>query len=225
MAKVGRESIRHHGSGKEIFCEIHFSNKSKLFHIADFPEEIKLWNASRKDNDATSYSSTRSSGEIISDSYDKCVALARKVYTEFYDLQISEEKIICYQLKTNHPRPEFHGHNDKRDLFHAPSLAIGLEFRVMYRITIGDEKFISSQPYELSKKPDEGTRLGDARLSSENGHNGLYDWNKIPYTDLAHDFFKSVDNGLTEMIKKTNDFFGESPELLIEKIEQGKFLK
>jgi len=222
MAKVGVEQIRHKGSGKDIFCTIHFYSKTKSFQVVDFPQEIEDWYGAKKTREETR--STLSQGKITGKSYDDCVALANKVYSDYYDQDIKEEKIICYQLKTNHPRPEFHGHQDKRDLYHAPSLAIGLQFMVMYRITIGEECFISHHNYEDAKNPDEGTRLGASRLQREDGYSGLGDWHKIPYTEEAHSFFKNVEKGLLDMILKVNEFFGESPLNLIEKIESGKLL-
>ncbi len=224
MGKVGIERIYHKGSGKEIYCQINFYNKSKLFTIVDFPEDVQKWYGSKLTRE-NKYGSILYSGEICAKSYDECVALGRKVYTEYYDQDIKEEKIICYQLKTNHPRPEFHGHNDKIDIYHAPSLAIGLQYKVMYKITIGNDTFISNWNYEESKAPDQGTRLGTSRLNREDGHLGLQDWHKIPYSEGAHNFFKSVENGLLEIIIKTNNFFGESPLTLLDKIESGKFLK
>ncbi|MFE3847159.1 hypothetical protein ACFX5D_04150 [Flavobacterium sp. LB3P45] len=223
MAKVGTERIYHKGSGKEIYCQVNFYSKSKLFKIIDFPEDIEKWYGSKETRE-NKYGTKLYSGEICAKSYDECIDLGKKVYSEYYDQNIKEDKIICYQLKTNHPRPEFHGHNDKRDLYHAPSLAIGLQYKVMYRITIGEECFISNWNYEDSKTPDEGTRLGGERLNREDGHLGLYDWHKISYTGEAHLFFKNVEKGLLDMITNVNAFFGESPTVLLEKIESGKFL-
>lgn len=223
MAKVGVECITHKGSGKEIYCQVNFVNKTKLFVISDFPDVIKEWYGSKLTRDNT-YGHTVHNGGIYAKSYDECVALAKKVYSDYYDLRISEEKIICYQLKTNHPRPEFHGHNNRRDIYHAPSLAIGIEYRVMYRVMVGEEAFISPTSYEESRNSETGVKLSGPRLSRENGDSGLRDWHKIPYSEEAHNFFMSVEKGLNDLIIKTNNFFGESPSHLLDKIESGKLL-
>jgi hypothetical protein len=223
MAKVGAERIFHKGSGKEIYCQINFYTKTKRFVIVDFPEEISEWYGSKLTRE-DEIGNKLYSGEIWAKSYDECVSIGKRVYSEYYDQAIKEEKIICYQLKTNYPKSEFHGRKDNHDMHFAPALAIGVQYKVMYRITIGDETFISSSCYDEAKNPESGVRLGDPRLNREDGHNGMSDWHKIPYTENYHRFFESVEKGLLSMIQKVNDFFGDSPSFLLEKIETGKLL-
>lgn len=224
MPKVGTERIYHKGSGKEIYCNIYFTVKSKIFHIQDFPQEIKDWYGAKLTRESN-HTSKLYKGAITAASYDECVALGRKVYSDYYEQQISEVKIICYQLKCNYPRPEFFGHKDRRDLYHAPSLAIGIQYRVLYRITIGDENFLSSQPYEQARLPEEGVRLGAPLMEREDTNSGTYNnWEKIPYTEEAHEFFKTVKNGLLQMITRVNDFFGEDANHLLNSISSGRTL-
>jgi len=215
MAKVGTERIFHKGSGKEIFSEIKFYTKTKLFIATGMPEEVTKYYGNKRDRLET-YRSYHHSGQISANSYDECVKLAREIYTEFYDQQITETKIIAYKLKSNG--------NGKSDLFHAPSLALGIEYRIMYRIMIGEEAFISTGPYEKSKNPDEGHRQGGHRLEQEQGSLGLYDWEKIIYTTEAHDFFKKVETGLIIMIEKVTDFFGKDANHFLENLNSGKLI-
>jgi hypothetical protein len=223
MGKVGTEKIFHKGSGKSIFCTINFYAKSKLFTVVDFPENIEQWygNKVTRENE---YSNAIHNGKISADSYDKCVELANKVYTEFYDQEIREEKIICYQIKMNHPRPEFHGLSDRKDIAFCAGLAISIDYKIMYRIYIGQEAFISKYNYEQSKAAEGSVSKSNAALISENSNGGLYDWHKIIYTTEAHEFFEMVQNSLLNMIQKVDSFFGDSPGALLEKIESGKFL-
>lgn len=215
MPKVGTERIFHKGSGKEIFTAINFYTKTKKFVATDMPDDIKAYYATKMDR-KNEYAKYHHSGEISADSYDACVKLARDIYTEFYNQEITETKIIAYKVKFNN--------KDKNDIFHAPSLALGIEYIVLYRIMIGEEAFISKDTYENSKAPDVGTRLGGARMSIENGHHGYYDWQKIPYTEKTHDFFKKVSAGLSGMIEKVNDFFGKDSAHFIENLNSGKLL-
>lgn len=223
MAKVGNERISHKGSGKYVYCQINFFGKTKHFQIVDFPEDIKLWYGAKQTREKE-YGNHVFSGEITAKSYDECVALGNKIYSEFYDQNIREEKIICYQLKMNYPIPEFHGHRDRKDMHFSPNLAIGIQYKTVFRITIGEETFISDSCYEDCKQPEQGIRLGGAKMWREDGNSGMNDWTKIPYTEEANLFFKNVEKGLLEMITKVDSFFGSDSSVLLEKINSGKAL-
>lgn len=224
MAKVGTERIYHKGSGKEIYCQVDFRKKDKLFILLDFPEEIKLWYGSKLTRENT-ISSRLHQGEITGKSYDDCVNLGIKVYSEYNDLSITEERLILYKYQVNHPKQKLDDLSDRRDIYHAPCLAIGIEYMLMNRIRIGEESFLSRYTYEEAKYPEEGVRLGADRLIREDSN---FDWNtnwhKIPYTEQAHAFFESTTKGLQDLILKANSFFGDSPEILLERIQQGKLL-
>lgn len=223
MAKISTERVYHKGSGKEIYCQVNFVNKSKMFVISDFPDDIKEWWSAKRDREDI-YKASYHSGNIVGKSFDECLTLARKVYTDFYDQTITEEKIIAYQLKVNHPRPEFHGHNDRNDIFHAPSLALGIEFKILYRIRIGEDTFISTAIYEQAKEPDSGIRLSGPKLYKENGHNGYGNWEKIPYSDKAYTFFQQVEKGVSDLITLITNYFGDGSQVLLDKIEKGTLL-
>jgi hypothetical protein len=214
MAKVGTERIYHKGSGKEIYSAIKFYTKSKLF-VIDMPDDIKAYYGTKMDREHPDRA-YHHNGEISGKSYEECVQLARKIYTEFYEQKVTEEKIIAYKVRFNN--------KDKSDIFHAPKRALGIEYIVLYRIKIGEEAFLSYDTYEKSKAPDEGMRLGGPRMWIENGHRGYYDYEKIPYTEETHKFFESVENGLLMMIEKINAFFGTDANHFLENLNSGKLL-
>ncbi|MDX8564692.1 hypothetical protein OZ664_11840 [Elizabethkingia sp. HX WHF] len=215
MAKVGTERIFHKGSGKEIYTAINFYTKTKKFVAVGMPDEIKAYYGTKMDRE-NPHRSYHHSGEISSESYEGCVKLANKIFTEFYEQRITETKIIAYKVRFNN--------EEKKNIFHAPAMALGIEYVVLYRIMIGEEAFISTSTYEESKAPDIGTRLGGPRMHIENGSNGYYDWEKVPYTEDIHEFFKSVENGLSAMIDKVNSFFGVNADTFIENLNSGKLL-
>lgn len=216
MAKVGTERIVHKGSGKEMFTVINFYTKTKLFVAVDFPEEIRDWYGSKLTREQPSYGSKLFTGEVSAISYDECKKLANQIYTEYYDQKITEEKIIAYKTKSNSKL--------KNEIFHAPDTALGIEFHVLWRIRIGEESFLSYGNYEESKNPDQGIRLGGPRLTREDGHGGFYDYQKIPYTEEAHNFFNNVEQGLEIMIAKVNSFFGSDSTHFIDNLNKGKLL-
>ena len=215
MAKVGTERIFHKGSGKEIYTAINFYTKTKKFVAVDMPEDIKAYYGTKMDRE-NPHRSYNHSGEISSESYEGCVKLANKIFTEFYEQRITETKIIAYKVRFNN--------EEKQNIFHAPAMALGVEYIVLYRIMIGESAFISTGNYEQSKAPEVGIRLGGARMYNENGSNGYYDWEKVPYTEEVHEFFKGVEKGLSTMIEKVNGFFGSDATTFIENLNSGKLL-
>ncbi|WP_133942843.1 hypothetical protein [Epilithonimonas xixisoli] len=216
MAKVGTERITHKGSGKEFFVTINFYTKTKLFTAVDFPEEIKDWYGAKLTREQPSYASIMYQGNITGKSYDECKNLAIKVFSEYYDQCITEERIIAYKIKSNS--------KETSDISFAPNTALGLEFHVLWRIKIGDETFISPANYEASKRPESGIRLGGPQMTREDGRQGYYDYQKIPYTEETHNFFINVVTGLEAMIIKVNEFFGKDSNHFIDNLSKGKLL-
>lgn len=213
MGKVGVEQLRHTGSGKDIFIQINFYTKTKQFQVSNMPEDFTEWYGAKVDREETR--SYQYSGLIKGDSYDSCVKSARDLWNEFCDVDITEEKIIAYKLKVNS--------NEKQEISFAPNKGLALEYRIMYRIKIGADCFLANGPYEKSKKKSEG-QLGWYGIRKEQGKDGLYDWQKIPYTEEAENFFKTVDSGLDTMITKVIGFFGSDSSVFLENLNSGKLL-
>lgn len=192
----------------------------------DFPQEIvDFYNFSKKKE----YKHWQEVPGIYGKSFEECESLCQKVYSAFYDQNITEEKIICYNFQFNHPsifsgQKEFVTEKSTRQIFHAPHIAIGIEYRVLYRINIGGETFLSNMNYEFSKQPEIGFKQGGAKMSRENGHHHYNNWLKVPHTEELEKFFENVEKNLSVLISKVNDFFGESEVNLLDNLKNGKLL-
>lgn len=217
MAKVGSELIEHKGSGKTIACQINFYTKDKVFRVVNFPKDIEDWNGAKK-NRENPIGRYINSGVIQSSSYDGCVKEANRVFSEFHDQNIKEEKIILYYMAYNNPDV---GVATSKNISFAPSTAIGLQFKIMYRITVGEESFLSPRNYEESKRPEKGTRLGQNLMFREDGNHQYYKWEKVAYTEELHEFFSSTVTTLLNLTNKVVEFFGSESTTLLENINSG----
>lgn len=221
MPKVGTVRLIHKNSGKVLFVDVKFFTKSKLFQIDGMPQEICDWYGSKKTKE-NKYSSRLHSGEITAKSYEEVESLAQKLYDEFYDMEINEEKLIAYKLKYNLPNQEGLSFNHTNQINFGPSLCIGMEYTVLYRFEIGGEKFISTGTYEQCIMPKDAIRMGGHKMKREDTDRDYYDFEKTPYSDDLHEFFKNTKSALTALILNVKGFFGEGSEKLLENVRSGR---
>lgn len=202
MGKVGKEYIQHKNSNNGIEVTINFTAKYKTFTVVGLPDNVlAFFNVQNETQNK----------EPSDKTYDGLVEKVKKLYNDFLDDDVKEEKIIMYLFEYNK--------QGKNNLSFAPLTALGLEYKVNYRITIGGKQFYCDSPYLDAKQPDVGIRLGGSRLRSVNNHDD-YKRKVILHTEELEKFFESTVNNMETMIDKINNFFGTEPEQLLSNFQQ-----
>ena len=212
MAKVGKEQLRHKSSHNCIEIEIHVDSKTKRFFQKGFPEEIAQWYAQQDGGEGT--------GDYSTDTYEKLKSLYSKIYSDYHDQTVKEKKVILYQLaycnSTN-------GNNTGSFMGMVAGDALQMHYIIRWRIDIGTAGFYSTANYEQSKQPEHGVRLGGPKLEGVKSHN-YSKYRELDYSEELEAFFSDTTNKFRKLIEGISNFFGESPEKLLESISTQKVI-
>jgi len=205
MAVMGKEVYHSKRGGIVHEYQVKFSKKLKMF-FASVPSEFEIVR-----DESQSWT-----GEVYGNTYDDLTRSFYELADKYYSTSLICEKVIVYKVPVNNPS-HYGNAQIRADMSYSPKLAIGVEYSIKYKITMGDRILISHDKFDnlqdrhtMSTADDDYDEIG--RLKSKG-------WTITAHTDELENWFLSFENKLIDFVTSVESFFGESDQMLLDNIK------
>ena len=208
MAVMGKEIYLSKRGGITHSYIVKFSQKNKRFFII-VPLEFEIV----RDKSASW------SGKIFGDTYDGVRSEFMELADKYYATTLICEKVIIYKVPVNNPN-NFKNKGIIATMSYAPKIAIGVDYKIKYKITMGDRVLISGDQFDnLQQRSTFSTNDKEYEEIKQVQSKG---WKIINHTDEMEQWFVDFGKKLIKLIENVEEFFGEDEQSLLDNIKNNK---